>query len=404
MKIKVGLFIGGNSVEHEISVITGLQAAEYIDKEKYEIIPIYITKDNRFFTGEAVGKIESYRNIPSLLKNATEVLLAKGAHGTVELIRREPKLFGINNIVATFDIALPAVHGTNCEDGTLQGLLTLLDVPYAGCDVYASALGMDKYAMKAVLVYNGIPVLDGVLCNIFEFSRDAETVITKLEEQIGYPMIVKPYNLGSSVGISKAADRKKLVRALENGFVYAQSLLVEHAITNLKEINCAVLGDKERAEASECEEPISSDEILSYQDKYISGGKAGKTGGKTGGSKGNGMASLKRKIPAEIDDAEREEVRNLAVKAFGVLGCAGIARIDFMKDLDTGKIYLNEINTIPGSLAFYLWTPLGVSYTELLDRIITLAVKRKRENESTTHSFDTNVLAGVSFGTIGGKA
>lgn len=401
MKIRVGLFFGGNSVEHEISVITGLQAAEYIDKEKYEIVPVYITKDNLFYTGEEAGKIENYKNIPALLKKSERVIPVKGERGAVDLIRYPAKKFK-NNKVASFDVALPAVHGTNCEDGTLQGMLTLLDVPYAGCDVYASALGMDKYAMKAVLKYNDVPVLDGVMCTRFAYAKDAEGMMADLEERIGYPMIVKPYNLGSSIGISKATHREALKKALENGFTYAESVICEHAILHLKEINCAVLGDREQAEASECEEPVSTDEILSYEDKYIGGGKSGgkldgKPGGNTG-SKGSGMASLKRKIPAEISPEERNTVRALAVKAFSVLGCAGVARIDFMKDLDTGKIYLNEINTIPGSLSFYLWTPLGISYKDLLDRMLTLAVKRHRQSRNTVHSFQTNVLSGVSFG------
>ena len=390
MKIRVGLFFGGNSVEHEISVITALQAAEYIDREKYEVVPIYITKGNEFYTGEEIGKIENYKNIPELLKKSTRVLFVKGQRGAADLIRCPAKKFG-NNIVASIDVALPAVHGTNCEDGTLQGFLTLLDLPYAGCDVYASALGMDKYAMKAVLAYNDVPVLRGVLTLAGDYEKNAEAEIGKLEKEIGYPMIVKPFNLGSSIGIMKARDRASLEKALENAFLYAQTVLVEHAILNLKEINCAVLGDRTDAEASECEQPVNADDILSYEDKYIGGGK----GAKSGGSKG--MATLKRKIPADITPEQRDTIRALAVKAFKALGCAGVARIDFMIDMDDGKIYLNEINTIPGSLSFYLWQPLGVSYRELLDRILMLAVRRFAKNKNVVHSFETNVLSGVSF-------
>ena len=391
MKIRVGLIFGGNSVEHEISVITGLQAAEYIDREKYEIVPVYITKDNQFYTGEEIGRIENYKNIPELLKKSQRVLLVKGERGAVDLVKFPPKKFG-NNVVSSFDVALPAVHGTNCEDGPLQGLLTLLDVPYTGCDVYASALGMDKYAMKAVLAYNDIPVLPGFCCSSYDYDKDPESVMDTLEEKIGYPLIVKPYNLGSSIGISKARNREELKKALENAFVYAETVLCEHAIMNLKEINCAVLGTRVEAQASECEQPVNADDILSYEDKYIGGGK----GAKSGGSKG--MATLKRKIPADISDEQRSYIRDLAVKAFKALGCAGVARIDFMMDMDDGKIYLNEINTIPGSLSFYLWEPLGIPYKELLDRMITIAVRRSAKMKNVVHSFDTNVLAGVRFG------
>ncbi|MBR5090708.1 MAG: D-alanine--D-alanine ligase, partial [Ruminiclostridium sp.] len=220
--------------------------------------------------------------------------------------------------------------------------------------------------------------------------KEHDAVIELIESRTTYPVIVKPVNLGSSVGIRKAKDRTELEDALDYAFTFAIKVLVENAITELKEINCSVLGDYEEAEASECEEPIANDEILSYQDKYVGGTKS--SGGKSG------MASLKRRIPADITPEMREEVRTMAVKAFRALGCSGVARIDFMLDKATGKVYLNEINTIPGSLSFYLWEPVGVKYTELLDRMINLAFKRERENKSISFSFDSNILENASFG------
>ena len=221
------------------------------------------------------------------------------------------------------------------------------------------------------------------------------SMLNRIEEKLGYPVIVKPLNLGSSVGISVASDRAALSRSVDDAFKYATKIIVERAITNLREINCAVLGDENEAEASECEEPLHSDEILSYEDKYVSNAKSS-------GSKG--MASVSRKIPADLSPEKREEVRSLAVKAFKALGCNGVARIDFMIDEDTGKLYFNEINTIPGSLAFYLWEPLGISYKEQLDRMIKLALKRARTEEGITFSFDTNILNSASLGgSKGGK-
>lgn len=211
-----------------------------------------------------------------------------------------------------------------------------------------------------------------------------------IEAGFSYPVIVKPINLGSSVGISKAADREELEEALTLAFTFARKVLVEPAIQQLQEINCAVLGDELEAEASECEEPLNAEDILTYEDKYIGGGKS------KGGSKG--MASLSRAIPAHISPERREEIRQMAVKGFQCLGCSGVARIDFMIDRETDRVYLNEINTIPGSLAFYLWEPLGLKYTQLLERMIQLALKRHRENEKLTFSFETNVLAGVKLG------
>lgn len=386
MKIRVGVFFGGKSVEHEVSVISALQACRSLNTEKYDIIPVYITKNGDFYTGENIGKIEYYKNIPALLKESSRVIPVKESDG-LHLIKYPLKKFG-NNLAAVIDVALPIVHGTNVEDGVLQGYLQTLGVPYASCDVISSAVGMDKYVMKTVFADNGIPVLPCSVVNVKEYTKSAQAVFEKIENKTTYPVIVKPLNLGSSVGIRKAKNREELESALEYAFTFSIKVLVENAITELKEINCSVLGDYENAEASECEEPLANDEILSYQDKYTGGTKSGKSG----------MASLKRKIPADIDTETREKIRDMAVKAFQALGCSGVARIDFMIDMSSGSIYLNEINTIPGSLAFYLWEPLGVKYSQLLDRMISLALKRERENKALNFSFDSNILETATFG------
>lgn len=391
MKIRLAVIFGGKSVEHEISVISALQACEYIDRDKYEVIPLYMTKTGEFYTGEQMGNIERYRDIPALLKESTRVLLLN-EEDRVDLVRYPMKKFG-NNVLGSIDVAFPIVHGTNVEDGTLQGYLQTLGLPYVGCDVLSSAVGMNKYVMKTVFKDNDIPVLDCVCCNLTDYA-DVEKLMDGVEGKFPYPVIVKPINLGSSVGISKASDRAQLEEALNLAFTFALKVLIEPAIRQLKEINCAVLGDELEAEASECEEPLNAEEILTYEDKYIGGGKS------KGGSKG--MASLSRAIPANISQERREEIRQMAVRAFKCLGCSGVARIDFMIDKETDKVYLNEINTIPGSLAFYLWEPVGVSYPQLLERMIQLALKRHRENRKLTFSFDTNVLAGVKLGGVKG--
>ncbi len=387
MKIKLAVMFGGKSTEHEISIISAIQAIGSINKEKYEVIPIYITKENEFYVGENVGKISSYTNIPKLIKESQRVILVSNGHGA-DIVKYPFKAFR-NGLYNTIDIAFPIVHGTNVEDGNLQGYLHTLGITYVGCDVISSAVGMDKYVMKTVLKDNDIPVLDCVVATSMEYDTDQLALAGKLEKKIGYPLIVKPINLGSSVGISKASDRDELLEALETAFNFSQKVLVEEAVQNLKEINCSVLGDFEYAESSECEEPVNSDDILSFEDKYIGGGK-------DGGSKG--MATLKRKIPADITDEQRAYIKELAEKAFKCLGCSGVSRIDFMMNTETGKIWLNEINTIPGSLSFYLWEPVGVKYTALLDRMIELALKREREQTNLTYSFESNVLAGVNLG------
>lgn len=400
MKIKVGVLFGGKSVEHEISVISAIQAMQSLNRDKYDVIPIYITKSNEFYVGENVGKIESYTDIASLIKSSQRVIMVNDEN-KVKLIKYPQKMLS-KGYVDYIDVAFPVVHGTNVEDGTLQGYLQMMNIPYVGCDVLSSAVGMDKYVMKTVLKDNGIPVLDCKCYTANQYDENEEAIVDEIEKAIGYPVIVKPVNLGSSIGISKAENRTELYDSLETAFQYATKVLIEAAVQNLKEINCSVLGDYENAEASECEEPVSSDKILTFAEKYIGDGSAKGAKGAKGGAKSSGgskgMATLKRKIPADITDEQRDTIRTLAVKAFKCLGCGGVSRIDFMMDTKTGNIWLNEINTIPGSLSFYLWEPVGVKYPELLDRMISLALKRERESESITYTFDSNVLQGVSLG------
>jgi D-alanine-D-alanine ligase len=388
--INLAVFFGGRSVEHEVSVISALQAVASLDREKYNVIPVYITKQNEMYIGEAVGDIKEYKDIPALLKRSRKVLLINDGKNTV-LANYPAGLFGKKSI--RVDVAFPIVHGTNIEDGVFQGYLKHLGVPFVGCDVAASALGMDKYAQKVLLKYNGVPVLDSLLFTLSDY-KNVDNMIGRIEEKFGYPVIVKASNLGSSVGISVAADREALCNAIDDSFRYARKVLVEHAISNLREINCSVLGDENEAMASEIEEPFHSKEILSYADKYQSGGKSGS----------KGLASVSRKIPADVPGEMRDRIRELAVKSFKLLGCSGVSRIDFMLDEDTNELYYNEINTIPGSLAFYLWEAAGVPYRELLDRMVELALKRAREDEKLTFSFETNLLSNNAFsGSKGAK-
>ncbi|MCR4814631.1 MAG: D-alanine--D-alanine ligase [Lachnospiraceae bacterium] len=386
MKTKVAMLFGGKSVEHEVSVISGIQAILAMDTEKYEVVPVYMTKKNEMYVGEEIGNIEAYKDIDSLLKKSQRVIMVHEGE-KVNLVSYPPKKFG-KNVEIPIDVAFPVVHGTNVEDGAFQGYLKTVGIPFVGCDVTASAIGMDKYIMKAVLRESDVPVLDAKLFTMSDYA-DMDKLIETVEKTFGYPVIVKPVNLGSSVGISVAKTKVDLVNSIDDAFRYASKVLVEHAITNLREINCAVLGDENDAIASECEEPLHTKDILSYEDKYVSNSKSG-------GSKG--MASVSRKIPAELSPEKREEVRELAVRSFKALGCNGVSRIDFMIDEDNGKLYFNEINTIPGSLAFYLWEPVGIPYKELLDRMIQLALKRVRMEESLTFTFDTNILNTAGFG------
>ena len=385
MRIKVGVFFGGKSVEHEVSVISGIQALKAFNSEKYEAIPIYITKENEMYTGEAIGDIKNYKNIPELLKNSIRIFLIC-EQGKLNMVRYPEKKIG-NSMVDYIDVAFPVVHGANVEDGSLQGFLRHYNVPLAGCDVAASAVTMDKYVMKTVLKDNDITVLDCVTLHVTDYQADEKTACRKVEDKIAYPVIVNPVNLGSSVGIKVARDREGLVEALEYAYEFSQKVLIEKAIENLREINCSVLGDYESAQASECEEPISNDEILSYEDKYVAGNKGGS----------EGMRTAKRELPANLTPELREKIRELAVKTFKVLDCNGVSRIDFMIDKDNGEVYVNEINPIPGSLAFYLWEAMGKPYPELLDDMVKLALKREREEKNLMTSFESNILQNANL-------
>ena len=391
MKTKVAMLFGGKSVEHEVSVISGLQAYLSMDTEKYDVIPVYMTKKNEMYVGENIGKIESYKDINSLVSSSTRVIMINTGD-SVSLVQYPQKKLG-KNLSIDIDVVFPVVHGTNVEDGALQGYLKTIGIPFVGCDVTASAVGMDKYIMKMILKEAGVPVLDAKIFTLSDYA-DMDSLVEKIETGIGYPVIIKPVNLGSSVGISVAKNRVELTAAVDDAFKYATKVLAEHAISKLREINCSVLGDENEAIASECEEPLHTKDILSYEDKYVSNAK---------GSGSKGMASVSRKIPAELTPEKREEVREMAVKSFKALGCNGVSRIDFMIDEENGKLYFNEINTIPGSLAFYLWEPVGVPYKELLDRMIGLALKRARTESNLTFTFDTNILNSASFGGAKGK-
>ena len=391
MKTKVAMLFGGKSVEHEVSVISGLQAYLSMDTEKYDVIPVYMTKKNEMYVGENIGKIEFYKDINSLVSSSTRVIMINTGD-RVSLVQYPQKKLG-KNLSIDIDVVFPVVHGTNVEDGALQGYLKTIGIPFVGCDVTASAVGMDKYIMKMILKEAGVPVLDAKIFTLSDYA-DMDSLVEKIETGIGYPVIIKPVNLGSSVGISVAKNRAELTAAVDDAFKYATKVLAEHAISRLREINCSVLGDENEAIASECEEPLHTKDILSYEDKYVSNAK---------GSGSKGMASVSRKIPAELTPEKREEVREMAVKSFKALGCNGVSRIDFMIDEENGKLYFNEINTIPGSLAFYLWEPVGVPYKELLDRMIGLALKRARTESNLTFTFDTNILNSASFGGAKGK-
>lgn len=402
MKIKVGVIFGGDSVEHEISVITMSQAVNSLNPEKYEIVPIYIAKDGVMYTGDDLLDIYSYKDMDVLLKRCYKVSVVNDGK-CVKVMRCPSTLFG-KQVLNTIDVAFPIVHGTNCEDGTIAGFVTLLRIPCVGPDIVASGIGMDKILQKRALRQAGIPVVDFSAFYSMDYMKDEDAVLKEIHKNVSsYPMIVKPGNTGSSVGIKKVENKTELREAIEYAMEFSDRVIVEKAVENLKEINCSVIGNLSETKASVCEEPFFSNEILTYADKYI-GNEKGKGGSylkgsatetvKTSGGVKNAVSDLVgKKIPANISEDTTKEIQRLAQEVFKILGCSGVARVDFLIDTKTDKIYANEINTIPGALSYYLWEASGMTFEQELDEIIDIAIKRFNDKKKLTFSYDQNILA-----------
>ena len=395
MKTNIAVFFGCRSVEHEVSIISAVQAMHAINRDKYDVTPVYVAKDGSMYTGKNLFEIENYRDLSELLKSAKRVTFIK-QKDAVLMHYLDQKKFKKTPDVA-IDLAFPIVHGTNCEDGTMAGFFEFLGLPYISCDIISAAVGMNKAVFKDVLQAAGLPVLDCIKFTAREYTLNKENITNKIKTEIGFPLIVKPVNLGSSVGITKVNSEEELDEAIRLGISFSDTILVEKAITSLREINCSVLGDSDECEASVPEEPFMNDEILSYEDKYLGGGKSKSQG------PSKGMASLGRKIPADISEEMSQEIRDISCKIFKAIGASGVVRIDFLLDVDNNKIYANEINTIPGSLAFYLWEATGLKYTDMIDRLVEIAFRRQRNRDNLTFTIETNILSGVSFGSKGTK-
>ena len=387
MKIKVGVIYGGETVEHEVSIISAIQAMNNLDEEKYEIIPIYISKDRIWYTGHVLREMDFYKNFEDEKKYAKEVTLCK--KGKNFFLQKTNGLF--RKDITDIDIILPVVHGNNVEDGTLAGLLDSIGIPYVGSHVLGSALGQDKVVMKQVMSSVGIPVVDYTWFYDNEYLEDKDEILDKVKK-LGYPVVVKPATLGSSVGITLVHDSKKIEDAIEEAISYDTKVVVEKAVENLTEVNASVLGNYEYQRVSPLEEVMGLDEILSYADKYLGNSKT--KGVKSNGSKG--MASTNRIVPARISDDLTKDIQETAKKVFKTLNLSGVCRIDFLIDKKANKFYVNEPNTCPGSLSFYLWKEANLKYRELLDEMISIAIKEYKNKSKKVKSFKTNILEGFN--------
>ena len=378
--INIGVIFGGTSVEHEVSIITAQRAiAQLMGMNKYNVVPIYISKQNRWYTGSYLLEVEHFKDLKKVIEHSKRIQLVKGERNAV-LISDPVKKFH-DAFVDYIDVAFPIIHGTGGEDGSLQGLLEHLDIPYVGCNVLAASLTMDKIASKLFLQSSGIRVVEGEWFYAHHWLSYSNDIIDDLESKLKYPMIVKPADIGSSVGVKPAKNRNELVEAIDFARHFSPRILVERMLVGMREINISVLGDSEKLEFSVCEEPITTSDFLTYEDKYVNEGSS------------KGMSASKRQIPANLSPEVKREIERMAAEAFIALDCSGVTRIDFMIEKNTQLPYINEFNTIPGSLSFYLWEASGKSFKQMLEDMIEAAYRGYRRKLSITRSNDINILS-----------
>ena len=388
--LRVGMIFGGRSVEHEVSVLTAHQAMAALPRDAYTPVPIYIAKSGQWFTGEALLDLKNFSDLEKLQTLAEPVIFSADTTqpGLLRRTAERKGLFGgrapAEPVIEPLDVAFPLLHGTHGEDGTLQGLLELADLPYVGCGVEAAAIGMDKLMTKVALRAVGAPVLPNYALSRARWQREPDAVVAEIEAAFSYPVFVKPVTLGSSIGVANAEDRAALRFAIDVAATYDSRVMVEPAQQEIIEINCAVLGNDVEARASVCERPVSAG-TLSYDEKYLTGGKR------------DGMKGARRIIPADISDELASAIQASAIQAFQAIGAAGVARVDFLVRPADQTFYVNEINTLPGSLAFYLWEAAGVPFPELLKTLIGYAQARYREKRRSTFSFSSSLLSGAAL-------
>jgi len=393
--IKVGVIFGGESVEHEVSIITAVQAINYMNREKYDVVPIYIGKDRNWYTGDALLDMSSYKNLNLIPDIAKEITLTR--KNDMFILQKKRGIF--KGSIDTIDIAFPIVHGKGVEDGSLAGYLDSLGIPYVGPSMLGAAIGQDKVVQKQVMAANGVPVVDYVWFYDSDYVDDSEKVLKDIKK-LGYPVIVKPARLGSSVGISVAKNESEIDEAIMEAIKYDEKICVEAMVPNLLEVDCAVVGNYKDMECSLIGEMLTDNDFLTFEDKYL--GKGGK--GTKGGAKSSGkIVNSGFKIPATLDKKVEEDIYKYAKEAFRCLNLSGVTRFDFLVDKKAKKVYVNEPNTIPGCLAFFFYTPKGKKYGQLLDEMITTAIKEYKDNKKKVTSFESNVLSTFDGGVKGAK-
>lgn len=372
---------GGMSPEHEVSVLTAMQAIASLEDSEFELIPLYVTKSGRWLTGNPLLDLENYQDLDALIRQAVPCTFSHNEMAKPLLLETQRKSFFSRPKSYPIYAVLPAFHGSEGENGAFQGTCAMYNIPFAGSEVFASSLGMDKVKAKELCRAHQLPVVNDVSFGEQQWQNSEGEWISAIEK-IGYPVIVKPVTLGSSIGVARADNKSELIDAVETAFRYDDQLLVEQAVSPLMEINCSVLGTPDQAKASVCERPIGQEETLSFEDKYQNEQGAQK-----------GMASADRVIPADISDELAQKIQSLSINIFTKFRASGVARLDFLVNADTEQVYFNEINTIPGSFSFYLWEESGMTMGNLLHELVDIALKRHRKRTGRIRTYETNLLS-----------
>jgi len=379
-KLTVGVVFGSRSVEHDVSIVTAQQVMHALRPEKYDVVPIYIMRDGHWVTGASLRDLKTFQaeGVSERMGIKDAILSPDTQHGGL-ITSPISGLFGRSQL-HKLDVVFPVIHGTHGEDGTLQGLCELADLPYVGAGVLASAVSRDKIMLKTVLGAHGFTVVDHVPFTRREWIAQPDAVLARIAERLTYPIFVKPATLGSSIGVARAETPDEARNYINIAANFDQRILVEAAVQGAIEINCAVIGLHD-LRPSVLEQPITWQEFLTYEEKYMrSEGAAG-------------MKGAERRIPAPISAALTQRIQQQAVDAFRAIEGRGIARVDFLVLEEAEKVYLNEINTMPGSLAFYLWQESGISASDVVDELIRLALAGHAEKRQIVYNYKTNLLA-----------
>lgn len=376
--LNIGVFFGGKSPEHDISVITGEFIISGLKKLGFNVIPVYLSKTGEWHSGAGLGSLKFFHanNFKEQLKKFNKYYLdLENSQG--KLVFKPKSIIGKT---ITMDLAFPAFHGQNGEDGTIQGLFEIINLPYVGCDVASSAIAMDKILTKLFYLSHNIPTSKFIYFNGADWQKDKQAILKNIAETLTFPVFVKPARLGSSIGIAKIKRLEELEFACEVARHYDQKVLVENGINNLMDVTCACLGNEDII-ASELQESNFSKDFFSYEDKYINDG-----GAQIGNAKKNII------IPASLSQTKTREIKNLAIKIYRLFGCSGISRIDFLYDKTENKTYANEVNPLPGTLYHHLWKASGLEFEDLLARLIKCAQEKYHEKNSVKTSFESNIL------------